>query len=145
MTRKFLRRQLVFIVCSDDLHWAKKHFSKAASRVIENVTIDVRDNRRESYFTNKTTTTSTTPVTTTSNTTTKSAVVAFSENHNAAEDLAILSSCDHTIMSVGTFGWWAGYLAGGIVVYYRNFPRKDGNLMPHFSREDFFPPEWVGI
>lgn len=140
MTRKFPRRQLVFVVCSDELPWAKVNFSKAVSRVINHVTIDVRDKRKKSQVTNKTTTT-----TTAATTTAKSAVVVFSENYSAAEDLAILSSCDHTIMSVGTYGWWAGYLAGGTVVYYRNFPRKGGELMPQFSREDFFPPEWVGL
>ncbi|CAH1774751.1 unnamed protein product, partial [Owenia fusiformis] len=30
---------------------------------------------------------------------------------SAEIDLAILSKCDHTIISTGTFGWWAAFLA----------------------------------
>jgi galactoside 2-L-fucosyltransferase 1/2 len=37
---------------------------------------------------------------------------------SAAVDLAALSLCDHTIMSIGTYGMWAGWLAGGEVVYF---------------------------
>ena len=29
------------------------------------------------------------------------------------QDFAFLASCNHTIISHGTFGQWAGYLAGG--------------------------------
>ncbi|XP_064469605.1 galactoside alpha-(1,2)-fucosyltransferase 2-like [Ornithodoros turicata] len=29
-----------------------------------------------------------------------------------AMDLALLAQCNHTIMTIGTFGFWAGYLAG---------------------------------
>ena len=28
-------------------------------------------------------------------------------------DLAILASCNHTILSYGTFSFWAGFLSGG--------------------------------
>ena len=31
----------------------------------------------------------------------------------AAADLAILASCQHVIMSYGTFGFWGGFMAGG--------------------------------
>ena len=32
--------------------------------------------------------------------------VVYSEGHSPVVDMAILSSCDHVIMSVGTYGWW---------------------------------------
>ncbi|KAK2165709.1 hypothetical protein LSH36_46g05008 [Paralvinella palmiformis] len=34
-------------------------------------------------------------------------------------DLAILASCDHIIISRGTFSWWAGWLNRGITIYYK--------------------------
>ena len=41
-----------------------------------------------------------------------------------------MSVCDGVILSVGTFGWWAGYLSsqyGGDVVYFKNnFNMKQG-------------------
>ena len=32
------------------------------------------------------------------------------------EDLALLSSCNHTLIGYGTFGLWGGFIAGGEVV-----------------------------
>jgi hypothetical protein len=29
-------------------------------------------------------------------------------------DLATLSQCNHTILSYGTFSFWAGFLSGGL-------------------------------
>ena len=63
-----------------------------------------------------------------------------------AIDLAFLSLCDHIIMSVGTFGWFAGMFAGGDVVYY-----KDAIVLDHptnkgqISVEDFYPSSWIAI
>ena len=31
-------------------------------------------------------------------------------------DLAVLALCNHTIMDYGTFGMWAGLLAGGKII-----------------------------
>ena len=36
--------------------------------------------------------------------------------HDIGDDLALLASCNHTILSYGTFGQWAALLAGGRVV-----------------------------
>lgn len=61
-----------------------------------------------------------------------------------AVDLAILSLCNHIIMSVGTFGWFAGKFAGGDVVYY-----EDAIVLDHLTNagqillQDYYPPEWV--
>jgi galactoside 2-L-fucosyltransferase 1/2 len=72
-------------------------------------------------------------------------VVVMSREHTTEQDLAILSACNHTIMTVGTYGWWAGYLAGGTTVYLRNFPAARSELDRWFSRDDFFPPDWIGL
>ena len=63
--------------------------------------------------------------------------------HKAAVDLAVLASCDHIIMSTGTYGWWAAWLTGGVVVYYK-YPAREGSLYSkHFNGDDFFPPHWI--
>ena len=68
----------------------------------------------------------------------------ISEEHTAAQDMAILSSCDHVILSLGTFGWWSGLLSGGEVVY-----NGDEFAMHHrinkgnVVKEDYYPPDWV--
>ncbi|BFZ21179.1 hypothetical protein BsWGS_24218 [Bradybaena similaris] len=59
--------------------------------------------------------------------------------------LALLTSCDHVIFSTGTFGWWAAWLAGGYVVYYKNYPGHGTNLSRGFSGHDFFLHHWVGL
>ena len=65
-------------------------------------------------------------------------------------DLALMSSCDGVIQSVGTFGWWAGYFSfqgGGEVIYYKNvfnFKRVE-ELKEVAVEEDHFPPDWIGI
>ena len=51
---------------------------------------------------------------------------------SAATDMAALTLCDHVIMSVGTFGFWAGLLAGGEVIYF------NGN-----DQVNYFPPHWI--
>ncbi|RUS74780.1 hypothetical protein EGW08_017447 [Elysia chlorotica] len=64
---------------------------------------------------------------------------------SAETHLALLASCDHVIMSVGTFGWWGAWLAGGKVVYYKNYPAPNSPLAKGFNRSDFFLPSWVGL
>ena len=59
--------------------------------------------------------------------------------------IALLGSCDHVIMSVGTFGWWGGWWSGGKVVYYKHFPAKNSGLYKRFKAEDHFLPSWVGL
>ena len=34
---------------------------------------------------------------------------------DVGEDLALLAACNHSIISYGTFGMWAAFLAGGEV------------------------------
>ncbi|XP_050701779.1 galactoside alpha-(1,2)-fucosyltransferase 2-like isoform X29 [Eriocheir sinensis] len=43
--------------------------------------------------------------------------VEFTDMKTAAEDMVLLGSCSHSIMTVGSFGFWASFFAGGQVVY----------------------------
>ncbi|MGH0174339.1 UNVERIFIED_CONTAM: hypothetical protein FKN15_067788 [Acipenser sinensis] len=64
---------------------------------------------------------------------------------NPAKDFAILAHCNHTIMTIGTFGYWAGYLVGGETVYLSNFTLPESPFLKEFKYEAAFLPEWHGI
>ena len=62
------------------------------------------------------------------------------------KDFVLMSSCDHMIMTVGTFGWWAAWLTsqrGGTVMYY-NHPFVSGSFLDSvLDRNDHFLPRWM--
>ena len=60
-------------------------------------------------------------------------------------DLAILSLCDHVIVTSGTFGWWGAWLAGGKTVFYNEFPRKQSWLASVMDKDDYYPLHWIGM
>ena len=61
--------------------------------------------------------------------------VSILPNGNApATDMAALTLCDHMIISVGSFGFWAGYLNKGEVIFY------NGN-----NQAKYFPPNWIAM
>ncbi|XP_059132816.1 galactoside alpha-(1,2)-fucosyltransferase 2 isoform X2 [Peromyscus eremicus] len=62
-----------------------------------------------------------------------------------AKDFALLTQCNHTIMTIGTFGIWAAYLAGGDTIYLANYTLPDSPFLKIFKPEAAFLPEWVGI
>ncbi|XP_063613929.1 galactoside alpha-(1,2)-fucosyltransferase 1-like [Penaeus indicus] len=43
--------------------------------------------------------------------------VYFAPGGSPVLDLAVLVSCNHSIITLGSFGFWSGFLAGGEVVY----------------------------
>ncbi|GAB6022960.1 vacuolar sorting protein VPS33/slp1 [Chamberlinius hualienensis] len=61
------------------------------------------------------------------------------------DDLAILSKCNHTIFSIGSFGYWAGFLAGGQTIYLSNYTLPDSPLNSHLHFESVFWPHWESI
>ena len=75
----------------------------------------------------------------------KDSNIAYSEGNSPGVDLAILSLCDHVIMSIGSFSWWAAWLAGGTVVYYDDWPRPVSQLEYHVTKSDYFYPDWIPI
>ncbi|XP_041361735.1 galactoside alpha-(1,2)-fucosyltransferase 2-like [Gigantopelta aegis] len=73
--------------------------------------------------------------------------VIFMEGNSAVVDLALLSTLDHTIMTIGTYGWWAGFLCNGETVYYKNFTKPGTLHSKGFDKEhkDFVYPTWTGL
>ncbi|XP_068099105.1 galactoside alpha-(1,2)-fucosyltransferase 2-like [Hyperolius riggenbachi] len=67
------------------------------------------------------------------------------EESSPARDFALLVHCNHTIMTIGTFGYWAGYLAGGETIYLTNFTLPDSPFLDIFRYEAAYLPEWIGI
>ena len=65
-----------------------------------------------------------------------------SRQHVAAVDLAMLTLCDHVIVTEGTFGWWGGFLGGGEVLYYGQPAANGSELDKMLNETDYFPPEW---
>jgi len=58
------------------------------------------------------------------------------------EDMAILAACQNFIMSIGTFGWWSGYLNPHInknIVYYATPYTAQSKYSDHF------PPDWIPV
>ena len=57
-----------------------------------------------------------------------------------------MSSCDHMIMTVGTFGWWAAWMTSqrsGDVLYYQHPFKEDSTLDSSFNIHDMFPSRWL--
>jgi len=71
--------------------------------------------------------------------------VTFLTSHSPGEDFAVLASCQHVIMSTGTYGWWAAWLARGVTIYYADWPKNRSALAKLFKHEDYFPPTWIGM
>jgi len=73
------------------------------------------------------------------------ASVVYSEGHSVGFDMALLASCDALILSTGSYGWWAAWLANKTTIYYRYWPRPGSYISSRFTREDYFPPQWIGF
>ena len=69
--------------------------------------------------------------------------LSFSAGISSGVDLAILSLCNHTVATVGSFGWWAGWLAGGVTTYYRKFAPESTTVYKGLKISDHFLPHWV--
>ena len=61
------------------------------------------------------------------------------------EDFVLASGCNHMIMTVGTFGWWAAWLTsqrGGTVMYYP-FQTVYHHHMKAYFQPNYFPSTWI--
>ncbi|KAM9299669.1 galactoside alpha-(1,2)-fucosyltransferase 2-like [Gastrophryne carolinensis] len=62
-----------------------------------------------------------------------------------SRDFALLAHCNHTIMTIGTFGYFAAYLAGGETIYLSNYTLPGYPRITAFTYKTAFLPEWIGI
>ncbi|XP_012979737.2 galactoside 2-alpha-L-fucosyltransferase Sec1 [Mesocricetus auratus] len=62
-----------------------------------------------------------------------------------ARDMSLLLQCNHTVITVGTFGIWAAYLTGGDTVYLANFTQPSSPFNMIFKPRATYLPNWVGI
>ncbi|CAF3199398.1 unnamed protein product [Rotaria socialis] len=60
------------------------------------------------------------------------------ESFSVDDDLITLSLCEHSILTGGTFGWWAGYLANGQVLHDNVYPSG-------CERREYYYPPWFLI
>lgn len=72
-------------------------------------------------------------------------ILTLPDSASPGHDLAVLSSCNHTIMTYGSFGFWGSYLAGGEVVYFSDFVKPDSRMAEIFVYDKMYPKEWIGI
>ena len=70
--------------------------------------------------------------------------VHFLSGNSPPVDMAVLSSCDHVIISLGTFGWWAGWLCQGQTVYNKNLAPRNTHHW-HMTHKGHFPESWIPI
>ena len=69
----------------------------------------------------------------------------FSPFRDNVLDLALLASCDHVIITSGSYGWWGAWLAGGITVYFLGFPDPGSWLDTQYNTADYYPEHWIGM
>jgi galactoside 2-L-fucosyltransferase 1/2 len=68
------------------------------------------------------------------------------ESYEPVVEMAVLSHCHHMIISIGTYGWWAGYLGGGEVVYWKNvFNMEHPKHKDFLNLDDYYPSNWIGL
>ena len=70
--------------------------------------------------------------------------ILFANGSFPAVDMAILSLCNHTISSIGTFSWWSAWLAAGETTYFAYPVFEGSSLRKSFSSNfsDYFWPGW---
>lgn len=66
--------------------------------------------------------------------------VTFVPRQAAGIDMAIMASCDHVIISNGTFSWWVGWLCRGTTVRYKRIPKRN-TVLYNMTRGEYWPPD----
>ncbi|XP_063441236.1 galactoside alpha-(1,2)-fucosyltransferase 2-like [Mytilus trossulus] len=71
---------------------------------------------------------------------------AFIQQKNSPEvDMAIMTNCNHSIITTGSYGWWIAWLIGGNTIYYKHYPVKGSQLDKVFNSETYRPPSWIAL
>lgn len=71
--------------------------------------------------------------------------VYISTGNSGPEDMALLSLTNHTIMSVGTFGWWAAWMTRGTTLYYKQVFAPGSRYAKDFNNDpsNYIYPGWI--
>ena len=112
--------QVIFIIASEELYWKKLDLTLEERSILANLSLYL-----ESF---------------------QETNVVMSNMTSDLEDFVLMQSCDHMIMTVGTFGWWAARMTsqrGGDVMYYRHPFRVESNMYQNFDRHSRFPGHWM--
>ena len=64
---------------------------------------------------------------------------------SATEDMALLASCNDTIYSSGTYGWWAAFFTPGRKVYFRDGMANGSFIIHQHPYNDTYPPDWIAM
>lgn len=72
----------------------------------------------------------------------QSNVIVPKPHSSAFVDMCVLSRCNHTIISTGTFGWWAAFLAGGDATYQKLQCTPNSNLCKSMYYPNYINPKW---
>ena len=64
-------------------------------------------------------------------------IAGSSGPRSAGRDLALLSQCNHTVMTHGTYGFWAAFLARGDVIAPTGFGERDDYLSEKMKQRGF--------
>ena len=71
-----------------------------------------------------------------------SGVILTPKYFSPTQDLAALASCQHSIVTAGSYGWWSALLAGGDVYHDINYFREVCSNCS-CSRESYYPPWFI--
>ncbi|XP_053387664.1 galactoside alpha-(1,2)-fucosyltransferase 2-like [Mercenaria mercenaria] len=71
--------------------------------------------------------------------------VVISPLTDPGDEMALMTLSNHVVVTTGTFGWWGAWLSGGTTVYFDKYPRPGSPLASRISREDYYPPSWIGM
>lgn len=66
-------------------------------------------------------------------------------DREAVFELMVRASCDHSILTGGTYSWWGGWLGHGLTVTDRTWPRPGSNLDKIVNKADYYPPAWLDM
>jgi len=72
-------------------------------------------------------------------------VLLTPDSFSAADDLATLTVCKHTILTVGTFGWWGAFLLRNRVGDVLTDSKPDHTPLDVNCRQDDYFPPWFSF
>ncbi|XP_064597661.1 galactoside alpha-(1,2)-fucosyltransferase 2-like [Liolophura sinensis] len=62
-----------------------------------------------------------------------SGISVFVSSNRPEVDMAVLSRCNHTLMTVGTYSWWVAWLVNGTTVYYKHLFQPGSYIAKHHN------------